>query len=253
MPFIALDVTDSNNPLRRSIFDSRLLHKGAIYECQSCRHPMHIRRPSDRAAHFAHNPNPPSGCAYHGKGESEMHLEAKRAIALWLPRFGDTLPTGVDYSSAEILFEYPVLNRTRIIDVAVLVDGKLAEIHEAQFYRMSDDAIAARMMDYRDASEDIKVHWWVGGNGPDTQLDVYDCYGHNVMLPILCFRGNLWPSDLPALVWLAEGAGIADRLEIETIPLNGGAPSRVAVASLVPAAPPPTTEFYDFTTEPGIF
>jgi len=50
--------------------------KKAAYTCLECGHSVHVKRGSERAAHFAHDHEDPSGCA----GESVTHLAAKRLL-----------------------------------------------------------------------------------------------------------------------------------------------------------------------------
>lgn len=50
--------------------------KKARYTCLECRAGLHVKRGEQRAAHFAHDSEDPTGCA----GESVTHLAAKRLL-----------------------------------------------------------------------------------------------------------------------------------------------------------------------------
>lgn len=95
--------------------------------------------------------------------ESAAHLEAKRFIAEQLEAEVKDIP------GAQVLLEHRVAvgnGRWRIADVALLIDGQLREVHEAQISLLNPDTITARTDDY--ASLKAATYWWLAGTAADS-------------------------------------------------------------------------------------
>jgi competence CoiA-like predicted nuclease len=152
MPFIAknkktgsrVDITEYKQP-RLEINKEDLM-------CPFCHQDMLIVQGVYMIPHFRHKAECTSD--YDRHPESIEHLIGKKLVADMVKR------SLQEFTSAECLFEYPVKEIKRIIDVAFVFPMGWIIAHEIQLSPITPEILDQRTNDYFRAG--INVYWWFG-------------------------------------------------------------------------------------------
>ncbi len=158
MPFIAETLSDTDWTLI-SVLGYVKLWIGRELRCQACRSAMHLRRPTFRRTHFAHNPGY-GHCPYDEgeyKNEREEHKQGKDAVDDYL------FSVSPDDGNMATRQEYIITlgdGRRRIVDVALFRNGEFVEGHEVQLAHITPQEIDERTKDYE--SVGAVAAWYLG-------------------------------------------------------------------------------------------